>query len=248
MKKTSFMGFLLLALTSLPVAAFDSVDEQIDHYLGILEDSPLRAKVEMLKRLKYTAITDPRPYDEIEKAPLDEYLNKQLDKVTLSDVGYKIRALGYSGNPKYRNTLTTIMNDSPNKRIRSYAQKALVDLGRYEHWNRLIAETDPGVEGKSAEITTYFKMLNTDDPFVQHLGARAIFEGRQTDPDALALIAEKLEPLYAQPGLDGQRIDTAAWFIKVLGQSGEYGDLLARVNQATTHEKLKKYSSKFIPK
>lgn len=246
MRRFNWTGLVLLLVLSLPAAAFDTVDEQIDHYLGVLSDSQLAARVSMLKWLKFTAITDPRLYDEIEKAPLLEYQNKKLDKVTLSDVAHKIRALGYSGNPKYRDTLITIQNDAPNKRIRGYATKALSDLGKYTHWNKLIADSDPGVEGKSAELTTYFKMLNTDDPFVQHLGARAIFEERHRDSDALELIAGKLQALYAVPGLDGQRLDTAAWFIKVLGQSGDYRDLLTTVNQNTPHKKLKKHSIKYI--
>ena len=246
MKLRNWTGIVFLLMVSLPGYAFDSVDEQIDHYLDVLSDSPVKARVSMLKWLKFTAITDPRLYDEIEKTPLQEYQNKQLDKVTLSDVGHKIRALGYSGNPKYRDTLITIQSDTPNKRIRGYATKALIDLGKYTHWNKLIADSDPGVEGKSTELTTYFKMLNTDDPFVQHLGARAIFEERHRDSDALELIAEKLKALYAVPGLGGQQLDTAAWFIKVLGQSGNYRDLLTEVNQSTPHKKLKKHSIKFI--
>ena len=41
-------------------------------------------------------------------------------------------------------------------------------------------------------------------------------------------------------------MDTAAWFIKALGQSGDYRDLLVEVNRSTPYKKLKKHSIKFI--
>lgn len=246
MRLSNWSGFLLLLFVSLPAWAFDTVDEQVDHYLEILASDNHNAKVEMLKRLKWTAITDPRLYDEIEKAPASQYLTKKLDKLTIADLAYKIRALGYSGNPKYQPTLISISNDAPIKKLRKHATKALVDLKRFEVWNRKIAEAEIGQEGKSVEITTYLKMLNVEDTLVQRFAAKAIVDGAVRDPDLLNEVAAKLQGLYTDPGLDKRVMDTAAWFIRALGQSGDYRDLLTEVNQNTPHKKLKKYSIKFI--
>lgn len=248
MKLRNWTGLIFLLLVSLPGYAFDSVDEQIDHYLGILAADNQKATLAMLTRLKWTAITDPRLYDEIEKSPLTHYLTKQLNKTTLSDAAHKIRALGYSGNPKYQTTLTTIMNDSPNKKLRGHAKKALVDLARFERWNRQINEAEAEVEGKSVEITLYSKMLNVEDTLVQRFAPKAIVDASLQDSDLLDAVAEKLKAMYENPGLDKREQDTAAWFIKALGQkvSGDYKAFLTEVNQGTPHKKLKKYSIKYI--
>lgn len=246
MRLRNWIGLVFLLAVSLPAYAFDSVDEQIDHYLEVLASDNHKAKIEMLKRLKWTAITDPRLYDEIEKAPSNQYLNKQLDKITMGDVAHKIRALGFSGNPKYHDTLATIMNDAPNKKLRNHAKKALVDLDRFEGWNRQINEAEALVEGKSVEITTYSKMLNVENTLVQRFAAKAIVDASLHDSDLLDAVAEKLKPMYATPGLDKRTLDTAAWFIKALGQSDRYRDFLTEVNQNTPHKKLKKYSIKYI--
>ena len=246
MKYRNWIGIGFLLMACLPAYAFNTVDEQIDHYLGILAGDNLNAKVHMLKRLKWKGLSDPRLYDEIVKAPFDQYLIKKFDKPTLVDLGHKIRALGYSGNPKYQPTLATIMNYSPNKKLRKYAQKALVDLDRFTRWNQQIAESEVQVEGKSVEITTYFKMLNVADSNVQRFAAEAIFDANLQDSELLDAVAEKLKMMHAQPGLDNLAMDTAAWFIKDLGQNGGYRDLLTEVNQNTPHKKLKKHSIKYI--
>ena len=246
MRLRNWIGFVFLLVVSLQAYAFDSVDEQIDHYLAVLASGDQKATIEMLKRLKWTAITDPRLYDEIEKSPATNYLIKKPDKIILGDVAHKIRALGFSGNPKYGATLTTIMNDAPNKKFRNHAKKALVDLDRFERWNRLINEAEVQVEGKSVEVTTYLKMLEVEDTLVQRFAAKAIVDSWQQDTDLLDAVADKLNAMYTQPGLDKHEQDTAAWFIKALGQSGGYRDFLTEVNQTTPHKKLKKYSIKFI--
>ena len=246
MRFRNWTGMFLLLLVSLPAWAFDTVDEQIDHYLGILASDNHNAKVELLKRLKWTAITDPRLYDEIEKAPASQGLSKKLDKVTIADLAYKIRALGYSGNPRYQPTLSSISSDAPIKKLRNHATKALVDLKRFEVWNRQIAEAEIGQEGKSVEITTFLKMLNVEDTLVQRFAAKAIVDGAVQDADLLNEVAAKLQELYTDPGLDKRVMDTAAWYIRALGQSGNYRDLLTEVNQNTPHKKLKKYSIKYI--
>ena len=246
MRLRNWTGFFFLLLVSLPAYAFDSVDEQIDHYLEVLASDNYKARIEMLKRLKWTAITDPRLYDEIEKAPFNQYLNKKLDKITMGDVAHKIRALGFSGNPKYHDTLATIMNYAANKKLRNHAKKALVDLDRFERWNKQINAAEAQVHGKSVEITTYSRMLNVEDTLVQRFAAKAIVDASLQDSDLLDAVAAKLKPMYAKPGLDKREQDTAAWFIRALGQSNSYRDFLTEVNQNTPHKKLKKYSIKYI--
>lgn len=246
MKHCNWTGLVFLLMVSLPGYAFDSVDEQIDQYLEVLAADNHKATLYMLTRLKWTAITDPRLYDEIAKSPLNHYQSKKLDKITISDAAHKIRALGYSGNPKYRDTLSTIMNDSPNKKLRGHAKKALVDLDRFERWNRQINEADAAVQGKNVEITIYSKMLNVQDTLVQRFAARAIVDASVQDSDLLDAVAEKLRAMYTNPALDNREQDTAAWFVKALGQSGGYRQLLTEVNQGTPHKKLKKHSIRFI--
>jgi hypothetical protein len=231
----------------MPVYAFTSVDEQIDHYLEVLATGNFESTKQMLERLQWSGLTDPRLYDEIEKQLLAQYQNEELDKYENSLLSHRARALGYSGNEKYRSGLVQVKTAAYQKRVRQHAKKALSELGKYKNWNRMIAESDITVEGKSVEVTTYMKMLNVDDPFVQRQAARAIYHEDRQDSDLLALVAERQEGLYLQEYLDKQVQDTAAWFCKALGQnaSWKYGELLSKVAKDTPHKKIRKYALKY---
>ena len=183
----------------------------------------------------------------IEKSLLDQYLERNLSKKQLIIASYQVRALGYSGNEKYRNTISTLSQDAFSSKIKRHARKALKDLQKFSVWNASIKNNDLVVEGKNSATTTYMKMLDVDNIFIQRLAARAMFHEQQRDPDLLALAANKLEYLYLQNGLDGESQDTAAWLCKAIGQSeqSKYINLLAEVASKTPYKKIRKYAQKY---
>jgi hypothetical protein len=248
MRNKSWIGLIFLLVVNMPVYAFTSVDEQIDNYLEVLATGNFESTKQMLERLQWSGITDPRLYDEIEKQLLAQYQNEALDKYENSLLSHRARALGYSGNEKYRSGLVQVKTAAYQKRVRQHAKKALSELGKYKNWNRMIAESDITVKGKSVEVTTYMKMLNVSDFFVQRQAARATYHELRQDPDLLALIAFRLESLYLLQYLDKNEQDTAAWFCKALGRNGgsKYTALLSKVARDTPHKKIKKYASKYV--
>ena len=245
--RIKWVGLLILSVSYLPAYAFTTVDEQIDHYLKVMETGNYASKREMLERLQWSGLSDPRLYDEVEKQPARQYLTAGLSKQTIDLLSHQVRALGYSGNERYRNTLMEIKKDASSSKLRGHARKALIWLDRYIVWNKLIADAKINVEGKNAEVATYMKMLSVDNVFVQRIAARAIFHEKRRDPDLLALIAEKLEAVYIRNGLDKEAQDTAAWFCKAIGQSNElvYGELLSKVAGATPYKKIRKYAKQY---
>jgi hypothetical protein len=248
MKKYYWIGFIILSAFNMTAYAFSSVDEQIDHYLEILESGSNADKVKMLERLQWSGLSEPRLYDEVEQQVNFLGFSKQLNNDPISLLSHQIRALGYSGNEKYRSTLVNIKDNAKISKLKRHAKKALMQLDQFIGWNQSIKTSDIGTEGKSVEVATYMRMLNVDDVFVQRLAARAIFHEQRQDSDLLALTAEKLKNVYMKEGLDSQTQDTAAWFCKAIGQSGqyEYLDLLREVNEKTPYRKIKKYALQFI--
>jgi hypothetical protein len=247
MRNKSWIGLIFLLVVNMPVYAFTSVDEQIDHYLEVLATGNFESTKQMLERLQWTGLTNPRLYDEIERQLLAQYQNEALDKYENSLLSHRARALGYSGNEKYRSSLVQVKEAAYQKRVRQHAGKALTELGKYTLWNKMIAESEISVEGKSVEVMTYMKMLNVNDYFVQRQAARATYHEERKDSDLLALIAKKLEGLYLQNYLDKYAQDTGAWFCKALGRNGgsKYTALLSKVARDTPHKKIKKYASKY---
>jgi hypothetical protein len=247
MKNKGLIGIVLWLVLVLPAHAFSTVDEQIDYYLVWLADGSFDEQVQVLQRLQWSGLTDPRLFDEIEQQLLAGYLNTDLDKYGYTLLSHRIRALGFSGETKYHDTLTLVSKEAANKKNRKFAQKALKELPQFNHWNKLIAETDISVEGKSVEVTNYIKMLHVDDFNVRRRAARAVYDERRQDPELLALIASNLEGLYLQDGLGKQYQDTAAWYCKALGRNAgaEYKELLSKVATTTPYKKIKKYAAKY---
>ncbi len=159
-----------------------------------------------------------------------------------------IRALGYSGNERYRNILVNIKDFSANNKLRGHAKKALVQLDDFRRWNQLVADSDFSVSGKPVEVATYMKMLSTDDVMVQRLAARAIFHERQKDADLLALTADKLKQLHSRQGLDRASQDTLAWFCKAVGEyaNWQYHELLSDVAKNSPYKSVRKHAAKYI--
>lgn len=248
MKVFIWAGIFIILVLNLPAYAFTSVDEQIDYYLDILNDGTYETKIEILPRLQWSGLTAPRLYDEVEKNVFEGYLNLTLDKKGIGLLSHHIRALGYSGNEKYRDTLRFIStSEDKNRKIPDHAKKALSQLSNFNHWNKLIEDSNFSIEGKSVEVTHYMKMLSTEDVIVQRLAARGMYHEKQQDPDLLSLAAEKLVAMYQQVGLTDEEQDTAAWLCKAIGQSGqiEYKELLSKVAAKTPYKKIKKYAKKY---
>ncbi len=245
--KIKWLGLVVILGSHFSVQAFSTVEGQIEHYLNVLNSGEYTNKIEMLQRLQWSGLSDPRLYDPIEQRLLDQYLEDNLNKPDIGLLSHLSRALGYSGNKKYIATLSEVENNSAQKKIRKHARKAQIQLTRFEAWNRLIADSDYPVEGKDVEIAMYMKMMNTDDPQVQRLSARAIFHQRLQDSDLLALVAKKVEGSFLDPALSGDAQDAVAWMCKAIGQSGtpEYSDLLSRVVAETPHKKIRKHASKY---
>lgn len=246
---TLLFGLVILLLVHPTVNAFESVDEQIDHYLEVLHDGSQPSKIEMLQRLQWSGLSDARLYDAIEKQLLDQIEGPDLDPGNYPILPYNIRALGFSGNEKYRAILEQLNAEADDRKFRSHASKALRQLDQYIEWNRLIEDSLYEVDGSSVEVGTYMKMLDVDNVYTQRLAARAIYHEKRIDPDLLALAAEKLERLNSRSILDKQEDDTGAWLCKALGESGdpEYIALLATIAGSTQHRKIKKYASQIWP-
>ena len=264
MKKLKIIGLVLALFLTASVMADEVKDERIDSYLNILSTGNVKQKSTMLNRLQYSGLSDPRLFDVIEKSLLDQHLSRNLNKRQVKVLVYMVRSLGYSGNNKYRSTISilsndptlrdddptlpTLRNDNPTlRKLRKHAARALVDLRKFSTWNTLIKTSDLVIEGKNAEITTYMKMLDIDNIFIQRLAARAMFHENIRDPDLLALAANKLKFLSMQNGLDHESQDTAAWLCKAIGQSGQskYKNLLIEIAGKTSYKKIRKYASKF---
>lgn len=104
-----------------------------------------------------------------------------------------------------------------------------------------------GRVGVSDLVSAYMTMIRTDDADLQRAVARKIFQEKRRDPELMELIAEKLDGLYLLPGLSQLEQDAAAWFCKVLGQTGneKYARQLAIVANSSPYKKIYQHAANY---
>ncbi len=249
MNKHKLSSLFFTLIFSISASAFSTDAERIDSYLVTYKSASIDNKVTMLERLQWSGISSPRLYDPMEKLLLENAGSKSTeivgDKRKL--MAHSIRALGFSGNVKYHETIMLYERDAASGNLRRYARKALVDLDKFQSWNKLIEASNVNTEDKPVEVAIYMKMMSSNDVFLQRQAARAIFHEKQTDTDLIALTAEKLKAAYLNTGIDKPAQDTAAWLCKAIGQSGieEYADLLRDAVANSPHRKIQKYAKKY---
>lgn len=248
MNKSILAALLLSCIISFPTMALESRQERIESYLSVLSSSDSVAKEQMLNRLQWSGLSDSQLFDVVEQRVLDTYLQAGLDGKTINLIAYHVRALGYSGNEKYSETLSLVKSNTAAGKLQRHAKKALLDLSRFSDWNQLLSEETQVFEDKSDEIATYMKMLNVNNVFVQRLAARAIYHEQQRDQALLERAAERLSTVYLQENPGSEAEDTAAWLCKAIGQSQrpEFIALLTKVASDTPSRKIAKYAKKYI--
>ena len=238
---------LILAVFAPQALAYGSKDEMIDDNLGTLRNAAKPVKMKMLERLQWSGLSDERLFDEIANLSPERYQSKEMDKAEVGVLSHRARALGFSGNAKYRSILEDIQNTGGHRKLRGHAKKALAEMDRFRHQNELVAQSKLDVSGKPFEVGVYMKMLATDEPVVQRNGARAIYHENVLDAEVMALIADKLKAMYLQEGLSADAQDTGAWFAKVLGEKAnvDYRDLLTDAAENSPSKKVRKYALKY---
>lgn len=245
--RMAWIVFIFLTWCQLPAHAFESVDEQISHYHEIFDTGTYAERYEMLQRLQWSGISDPRLFDRFEALVLESYQESSFNKNERNLVSHSIRALGYSGNEKYRGTLQEVRENARVGKLKGHAKRALSDLDSFVEWLAKIEASDFRAEGKPVEIATYMKMLSIDDTQVQRLAARAIFHEQQNDPELLSMAADRIREQYLQSDLDREEQDTVAWLCKAIGENAraEYTDLLTEVAEDTPHKKIRRYAADY---
>ncbi|MCP4331979.1 MAG: hypothetical protein GY785_04940 [Gammaproteobacteria bacterium] len=247
MNRIKHAAWVLLLLLAGQVLAYDNKEQMIDDKLTILDNAGFTTKVEMLKRLQWSGLSDVRLFDQIAELPASKY-QRSMNNDERGLAAHSLRALGFSGNPKYQDLLKDIKAKASSNTLKRHARSGLADLERHQRWNELLAQSDFSVNGKSYEVATYMKMLSINDFSVQKLAARATFHERRLDSDLLKMIADNLKASYLRDELDGEAQDTMAWFCKALGQNAivQYHELLSEVAANSPHSKIKKYARKYV--
>jgi len=166
-----------------------------------------------LESLAWKGISDPRVFDLIERRVLDRAEEGLTDRRIKNEVALYMRALGYSGQPKYIPTLERYRNEVA---YEGYVRDALADLPKYQRWNPIISNRANFDSRYSDEVNRIRNMLMADDFDLKKIGAKRVYY-QNKDEVLLEALAEQIRATYMSN--DERNGDSIAWMVKALGSA-----------------------------
>jgi hypothetical protein len=224
--------FALLFSLCTPFSALAATpEEDVQRYIGIFQagaDSDRAAD-----DLAWMGISDTRLYDLIERQLLVD--SRGTSRPERNHAARLIKALGFSGQPKYEATLNGL-----SEAYRRPVERALINLKLYEKWNPVIASRAGWDAKYPDDVNRVRNMLKSDDLRLQAVGAKRVFFAHSSETVLLDLLAERLRACY-KTATDPDGVEAAGWMVNGLGKSAspDHRGVIAEVAAGAASDKLR---------
>jgi len=97
-------------------------------YLKQIKSGNALQQRDAAKRIIRARLFDTKVMDVVASQLLKDFNKKPRDRYHIDAMAWICKALGASGNSKYRDTLSTVMKDAKSRKLRGYAKKSLGQL------------------------------------------------------------------------------------------------------------------------
>ncbi len=233
--------FLALLLACRAGAA--TVEEDVNRYIAIFNGSP-SLHSEAAESLGWMGLSDPRLYDLIERLALENGQSVRNDRTERTRVAWYLRALGFSGQPKYEPTLTALQKDPA---YSNYSRNAREQRPLYQKWNPVISNRTTFDPQYTDDVNRVMNMLRAADPQLWKLGAKRIYFANHDDV-LLDLLAEKIKATYAARYGSFEDVDNVNWMLKALGrpQKEKYKPLFREVAANAQDLRIRDYAMRAL--
>lgn len=219
-------------------AAAASPDEDVMRYIQVFSGDKAQHS-DAANALAWMGISDVRLFDIIERRLLADYEAARTDRHEKDRVARYVRALGFSGQPKYRPTVTKFLGEPVYQR---FATAALEDQPYYEKWNPVISNRATFDSKYGDDVNRVMNMLRSDDLLLKRVAAKRIYFG-QREAVLLEMLAANLRAQYANTYRD-ERSNAVAWMVKALGSARQerYKPLIEEVAAKAPDPAVKRHA------
>lgn len=208
MKKLFLALACLGALCGRAVAA--TPEEDVQRFV-LLFDGPVERHQEAVQALAWMGLSDPRIFDPLEKRILAEAPDARgFNRADRNRVAHYIRALGFSGNPKY---LPTILSFAQDREYERFSRMAVEELPQYQKWNPIISDRATFDPKYPDDVNRVRNMLLGDDLTLKRLAAKRVYFASR-EPELVERLAAALKENYTRGANDKEITNTLGWLIK----------------------------------
>lgn len=215
-------------------------DKEAQNYLETMKAGNSYARIDTLKRIERSQITNETLFDYIEKELLAKYQDMPDDKLHIDEMSWLCKALASSGMAKYKTALETVAENAVNPKLQKYALQGveLIDM----------ASKGSAPADASPEVARLMKMLTAGDVKFKRDAAKKAAKSSFGDQRLYDAIESELLKAYEAGDYSRDGVDAMAWMCKALASTGneKYQDSLSMIADNTPNSKLKKYASQSL--
>ncbi|MGH8618162.1 MAG: hypothetical protein ACREUW_10760 [Burkholderiales bacterium] len=234
---------VLLSLSLIGPAAAATVEDDVNRYIAIFNGDKSQ-HAEAGESLGWMGLSDPRLFDLLERRALEDYQAARTDRRERTRVAWYVRALGFSGQPKYLPTLAILQKDQS---YSNYSRTAQEQRPFYQAANPVISNRATFDPQYTDEVNRVRNMLNAKDPQVWKLGAKRVYF-QNKDTVLLDLLAEKIKATYRTRYASFEDVDVVDWMVKALGHARQekYKPLLQEVATNAEDPRVRDYANRAL--
>ena len=226
-----------------------SRQSDLKKYVAMMESGNPLSQKEAAQLLEWAGLSDPMLFDIVEKEVQKLHdKGRHLHKSDIDLMAWLIKALSFSGEPKYVATVEKIRNESQQPKVRKYAKIALPNFSQYEKWNPIINSKEHYNSEQSAEINRFANMLRSEDFDLMRLAAKRVHYKHIYNDYLLSILSSKVDAFADYDPKNGNEVDSVAWMTKALAGSRElkYKRSVEKMAATAKHVKLQKYAHKYL--
>lgn len=244
-----FIGLLCLGFLAVQEVSAQSQAAEINNYKKVFAGSSVVDQQSVCRQLEWAGISDTSLFDLIEKKLLSNYTDPSKERRNYN--GWLTKALGYSGQEKYRATLQKVAAEAGHKSVKKHANNALKDLENYKQWNPIISSRVNYNANVSGKHNRYANMIRSGDYQLQTLAAKRIsWESLYNDSFLLAELDKAVKASYMKDDSSKAFTGALANMTKVLAASGQekYRPTIVAVSEKAANARLRKNAAKYLKK
>jgi len=222
--------------------------EDIERYVDVFSKQNTTQQIQACKELEYAGLSDARIFELVEDKLLQVYQTAK-DGDSVAYATWLTRALAYSGQDKYRNTLQAVAGHAGHRKLSKQASVSLKALDDYIVWTPIIGNTADYNRDKSLEINRLGNMLRGQVAALQKLAATRMIADEQFDPYLLLTLQQKISGMLGSKA-DAATEDALVWMLRALAssRSAQYQSTLQEAASHAASSSVRKYAANYLKK
>ena len=221
-----------------------SAPNEVEYFIAYFSDPNFEVKKEVFGELEFSGITDTRLFDIVEQRFIETSKLKGMKNV--DDAAWLGKALSYSGQDKYLQTLNEARQSTRNTTFIKHLKLSIERLPQFTNWDKELVKNTEGLTGEELYRQRTVNMINAADSYLSMVGARRVWFHHPTDAQYIKVVSEKLQAEYNKSDLSRRDIDAIGWYCNVLGKSEDssYKPILDKIAPDSSNGRIRNYAKK----